>query len=125
MPKFLAKKGVAQLSHPLYSPDLSFPPQLFCFPKIKNGAERRPLCFDRRHLEICNYEIKSFPNFSLHASYEMTRRSHQRVYSSVRRLHQLNITYLNFLHVSSLFSLCCHKTYRVHLVYQPIRVWQS
>ncbi len=37
--QLLVKKGVAQLSHPPYSPDLS-PPQLFRFPKIKIGAER-------------------------------------------------------------------------------------
>ncbi len=35
--QFWAKKGVAQLSHPPYSPDLR--PQLFCFPKIKVEAE--------------------------------------------------------------------------------------
>ncbi len=40
--QFLANKGVAQLSHPPDSPDLTPPPPtgLFCFPKIKIGAER-------------------------------------------------------------------------------------
>ncbi len=97
--QFLAKKGVAQWSHPSYSPDLSL--QLFCFPKIKIGAERWPFCFNRRHSEIRNSEIKSVPNFWLRTSYEMGRRSHQRVYSSVRRLFQINITYLNFVHFFS------------------------
>ncbi len=39
--QFLAKKGMAQYSHPPYSADLPPPPpQLFHFPKIKIGAER-------------------------------------------------------------------------------------
>ncbi len=38
--QFLAKKGVAQLSHPPYLPNLRPLPQLFQFPKIKIGAER-------------------------------------------------------------------------------------
>ncbi len=32
---FLAKKRVAQLSHPPYLPDLSLPPHYFAFPKLK------------------------------------------------------------------------------------------
>ncbi len=55
--QFLAKKGVAQLSYPPYLPDLT-PPPIFRFPKIKIGAERWPLCFDRRHSEIRYHEIK-------------------------------------------------------------------
>ncbi len=92
----LTKKGVAQLGHPPYSPDLSPLPPLFRFPKIKIGAERRPLCFDRRYSEICNHEIKSVPNSWLRRSYEMARRSRKWVYSSIRRLFRINITYLNF-----------------------------
>ncbi len=39
--QFLDKKGVTQLSHPPYLPDLSPPPRrLFHFRKIKIGAER-------------------------------------------------------------------------------------
>ncbi len=94
--QFWAKKGVVQLSHPPYSPDLGH--QLFRFPTIKIGDERWPLCFDGRHSEICNCEIKSVPNFWLYASYETAQRSHQRVYSCVRRLFRINITYFNFLH---------------------------
>ncbi len=33
--KFFAKKGVAQLSHPPYSPDLNPHPNYFAFPKLK------------------------------------------------------------------------------------------
>ncbi len=33
--RFLAKKGVAQLSHPPYLPDLTPPPNYFTFPKLK------------------------------------------------------------------------------------------
>ncbi len=33
--QFLAKKGVAQLSHPPYLPHLSPPPVYFAFPKLK------------------------------------------------------------------------------------------
>ncbi len=112
--QFLAKKGVAQLSHPPYSPDL-IPPHLLHFPKIKIEAERWPLCFDRRHLEICKCEIKSVPNFWLHLSYETVRRSHQ-VYSSVRRLFRINISYLNFLHLFKPLSQRCRKTYHTHFV---------
>ncbi len=71
--------------------------RLFRFPKIKIGVERWPLCFDRRHSEICNREIKSVLNFWLRASYEMAQRSCQRVYSNVGRLFRKNITYLNFI----------------------------
>ncbi len=77
---FYQKRSVAQLGHPPYLPDLSLPPtRLFCFLKIKIGAERWPLCFDRRHLEICNCKIKSVSNFWLRANYEMAQRSSQRV----------------------------------------------
>ncbi len=86
------------------SPSIFKPPLLFRLPKLKIGAERWPLYFDRRHSEICNPEIKSVPNFWLRASYEMARRSHQRVYSSVRRLFRINITYLNFLHFFTVFA---------------------
>ncbi len=48
---------------------------LFRFPKIKIGAEKWPLCFNRRHSEICNRKIKSISNFWLRASYETARRS--------------------------------------------------
>ncbi len=62
--QFLTHKSVAQLSHPPYLPDLGFPHHhLFRFPKIKIGAVRLPLCFDRRYSEICNCEIRSVPNF--------------------------------------------------------------
>ncbi len=37
------------------------PSQLFRSPKMKIGAERWPLCFDRRHSEICNRKINSVP----------------------------------------------------------------
>ncbi len=103
--QFLAKKEVAQLSHPPYLPDLSPSPQLFPFPKIKIGAEMWPLCFDKRHSEFCNHEIKSVPNFWLRTSYVMAQIWHQRVYSSVRRLFGINITYLNFLLFFTIFAV--------------------
>ncbi len=93
------------------------PLRLFRFPKIKIGPQRWPLCFNRRHSEICNCKIKSVPNFWLCVSYETPRKSHQRVYSSVRRRFQINITCLNFLHFFSPFSQRCLKTYPIHLVY--------
>ncbi len=96
--QFLAKKGMVQLSLFPHSPDLSTPARLFRFPKIKIGAERWPLWFDRRHSEICNRKIKSISNFWLRASYETARRLLQWVYLSVRRLFRIHITYLNFLH---------------------------
>ncbi len=96
--QFLAKKGMAQLSHPPYSADISPPPRLFHYPKIEIGAERWPLCFDRRHIEICNCEIKSASRFLTSHELWNTRRLSQQVYSSVRRLFQINITYLNFFH---------------------------
>ncbi len=64
--QFLAKKGVARSNHPIFTRFLST--RLFRFLKIKIGAERWPLCFDRRHSEICNLEIKSLPNFWLRGS---------------------------------------------------------
>ncbi len=79
-------------------------PRLFRFTKIKIGAEKWPLCFDRRHSEICNREIKSVPNFWLRENYEMPRGLHQRVYSSARRLFRINITYLNFCIFFTVFA---------------------
>ncbi len=93
--QFWAKKGMAQLSHSIFT---RFKPllQLFCFLKIKIGAERWPLCCDRRHPEICNHESESVPDFWLRISYETAQRSRQQVYSSFRRLSQINIMYLDF-----------------------------
>ncbi len=104
--QFLDKKGVAQLSHP----------RLFRFPRIKIGGEWRPFSFDRRHSEICNYKIKSVSNFWLCTKYETAPRSCQRVYSSVRILFWINITYFNFLLFFQYFCSCC-KTYWAHLVF--------
>ncbi len=117
--QFLAKKGVAQLSDPPYLPDLS-PPQLFHFPNIKIGAVRWPLCFDRRHSEICNHEIKSVPNFWLRVRYETARRLRQQVYLNVRTLFRINITY--FLQFFSPFSQRCCRTYWTHL-YSWTSMW--
>ncbi len=113
--QFLTKRGVAQSSHLPYLPNLSpLPLWLLRFPKIKIGAERWPLCFDRRHSEIYNSKIKSVPTFWLCVNYEMVRRSRWWVFLNVRRLFRINITYLNFLHLFSQFSQHCHKTYRTH-----------
>ncbi len=103
--QFLAKKGIAQLCHPPYSPDLT--PPLFCFPKIKIGAERWPLCCDRRYSEICNRKIKSVPNFWLCESYEMARRSHQ---TSVFESQE---TILNKYYLFEFFEIFFHHFRRV------------
>ncbi len=118
--QFLTKKGKAQLSHPPYLPDLTPSPRQFRFPKIKIGAERWSLCLNRKHSEICNCEIESVPNFWFRASYESARRSRQRVYSSVRRLFRINITYLNyclhfFHHFRSIVAKLTADTPRISL----------
>ncbi len=102
----------------LHIHQIQAPPPLFRFTKMKMGTEKWPLCFDRRHSEICNREIKSGPNFWLYSSHETALRSCQQVYSSVRRLFRINNTYLNFFPP---FSKRCRKTYRAHLVLIPIR----
>jgi histone-lysine N-methyltransferase SETMAR len=38
--QFLAKKGIPELNHPPYSPDLS-PPDFFLFPQIKSTLKGR------------------------------------------------------------------------------------
>jgi histone-lysine N-methyltransferase SETMAR len=43
---FLAKKGIAALNHPPYSPDLA-PADIFLFPQVETEIERSPISYDQ------------------------------------------------------------------------------
>ncbi len=90
--QFLAKKWMAQLS---YLP----PPHYFAFPKLKLELKGDRYALIEDIQKSVNHEIKSVPNLWVYASYVMVRRWRQRVYSSVRRLFWINITFKFFFTV--------------------------
>ncbi len=59
--QFLAKNGVAQLSHPLYSLYIP-PPQYFVFPRLKLEL-KGDYYTSIKDSEICNSKIKNVTNF--------------------------------------------------------------